>query len=87
MNLRVKFTISDPVLLLGCDWCWFGSSEKDEFSTAAVRIDRCLKRGSVGQELQALNLPWAAAVGSLQAMSGEESESGLGQGGASPLRR
>ena len=55
VNLRVKFTISDPVLLLGCDWCWFGSSEKDEVSTAAVRIDRCLKRGSVGQEHQALS--------------------------------
>lgn len=55
LNLRVEFTISDPVVLLGCDWCWFGSSEKDEFSTAAVRIDWCLKRGSGGQELQALS--------------------------------
>lgn len=44
-------------------------------------------RGLWGSRVKALNLPWAAAVGSLQAMSGEESESGLGQGGASPLRR
>lgn len=43
--------------------------------------------GLWGSRVKALNLPWAAAVGSLRAMSGEESESGLGQGGASPLRR
>lgn len=41
-------------------------------------------RGLWGWGLRALNLPLAAAVGSLQAMSGEESESGLGRGGASP---
>ena len=43
--------------------------------------------GLWGWGVRALNLPLAAAVGSLQAMSGEESESGLGRGGASPLGR
>ena len=40
LNLRVEFTISDPVLLLGCDWCWFGSSEKDEFSISREQMQR-----------------------------------------------
>ena len=55
LNLRVEFTVSDHMLLLGWDWCWFGSSKRDEFSTAAVRTDWCLKRGFRGQKLQALS--------------------------------
>ena len=55
LNLRVEFTISDRVLLLGWAWCWFGRSEKGEFSTESVRTDWCLKRGFGGQRLQALS--------------------------------
>ena len=40
-----------------------------------------------GGGVKTLNLPWTAVVGSLQAMSGEESESELGRGGAFLLGR